>query len=212
MRVGRFKQFLDTFALTRARLWRGIGEACRACLTSSELTVAVAHFPSTFEGLTQSLDEHRIPFQISASRLSLDELAAWSQRCRGQVLVTLAAALPDPPIPTKRLAAPPVSVIVAERFPHPHPDQRLDHLFRKYPGPVRLGRYLATDDAVFRDAIPATLLTVIRQFGLDDHTLITSRVLSRRLEHVLAQRARHLAKWVDADSPEEWLALNAKTY
>ena len=205
----RCECFLDTFALSRARLWEGICDAVRACVAQGEHTLVIAHFPATFGKAEQVLATAGLPFAISPPRVTWDWLSDWILRSPPQIILTLAGALSseiparsDPAI-QQRLA-----VIVAERFPHPVPDRLLVEFFKRGAVPSQLGYYVALDDPTFASAGHDLLVEVMQQLGLDHQSLVSSQLLSRRLQRVLSQRARHLSSWQPADSAEAWLAAH----
>ncbi len=208
-RRSRCHCFLDTYALTRTRLWHGICDAVRSCLNQHKPTLVVAHFPVTFENTVGALEAAGMPYEISPPQVTWDWLTEWMQRHPAHVVVTLAGALIDAGKRNARTAAQgPLAVIVVERFPHPTADQALIDFFQEGAATCQMGYYLALDDPIFRGAGHDLLVEVMQQMGLDAHALVTSRLLSNRLKRILAQRAKRHTVWQPAQSAEDWLNVN----
>ena len=169
----------------------------------------VAHFQSTFIRTQEFLEQFNVDYQVSGAVLRPEDLAEFGRSTRGSVLLTLAGSLDD--MSLARQVVPQsidLSVMVLERHPIPAEDRRIESLCRLWPFHIRLGYFLALDDAVQRRCIHPTTVVLLQQLGLRDHELITSHMLTQRIETVLAREALKNKLQRPAESPEQWFELN----
>ena len=169
----------------------------------------VAHFQSTFIRTQEFLEQFNVDYQVSGAVLRPEDLAEFGRSTRGSVLLTLAGSLDD--MSLARQVVPQsidLSVMVLERHPIPAEDRRIESLCRLWPFHIRLGYFLALDDAVQRRCIHPTTVVLLQQLGLRDHELITSHMLTQRIETVLAREALKNKLQRPAESPEKWFELN----
>ncbi len=169
----------------------------------------VAHFQSTFIHTQEFLEEFNIDYEVAGTVLRPEDLVEYGRSSRGSVHLTLAGSLDDMSL-TRQVVpeAINVSVMVLERHPIPSEDRRIEGLCRLWPYYMRLGYFLALDDAVQRRCIHPTTLVLLQQLGLRDHELITSHMLTRRIDSVLTREALQNESKRPATSPEQWFELN----
>ena len=169
----------------------------------------VAHFQSTFIRTQEFLEQFNIDYLVSGAVLRPEDLAEFGRVSRGSVLLTLAGSLDEMSLARHVIPqAVDVSVRVLERHPIPAEDRRIESLCRLWPFRMRLGYFLALDDAVQCRCIHPTTVVLLQQLGLRDHELITSHMLTQRIETVLTREALQNKSQRPAESPEQWFALN----
>ncbi|MFN9538151.1 MAG: hypothetical protein ACK6A8_02740 [Planctomycetota bacterium] len=224
MRIrGDYDRFADSYGLTPEARELGLLNSIRYRQKKDRAIVVVSHFPRTFEHVQSLLEEQGIDYEISPLRLGpeflLEQLPANRDR-QATVLLTLAPTLDeaalDRPLPVQRKFK--LSMMVLERHPKLEEDRRIETFARVCPCPVRLGYLLSLDDPVIRHCIHPTTIQVLRQLGLRDQELVTSRMVSQRIDRVLKRIAWPASGKVALDSSgnapfisaEEWLSLLAQ--
>jgi hypothetical protein len=100
--------------------------------------------------------------------------------------------------------------MVLERHPNLMEDRRIDQFARIWPFSVRLGYLLSLQDPVIEYCIHPNIIEVLKQLGLRDQQLVTSGIITRRLEKVLQRvnlppRSSSSGRSITEDSAEEWL-------
>lgn len=205
----RFDRYPDCYALTRARLLVELERAIANSRQTSSLSMVVAHFPATFEGIQDHLDQQQIAYRVMSERKSAGQIAQLAAQQPGQVWLTLSGMLTEsdsmPPIEAKCSFA----MIAVERHPDWNCDQRLEKFGRHLPGPTRLGYFLSVSDPAVRLAIPEQMLVLLQQLGFNEQELITSSMVSKRLNIVLKRlKPKKHSSWIDSDSVEEWISAN----
>jgi hypothetical protein len=217
---GDFDRYADNYALTLAARDQGLITAIRYRQSMDRAVLVLAHFAQTFEHLQSLLEDQEIDYQIGPLRLTpeflLEQLPAMPAD-KATVLLALAPTLDltalDRPLPVQRKFK--LSMMILERHPRWEEDRRIETFARVCPCPVRMGYLLSLEDPVIRHCIHPTTVQVLQQLGMRDQELITSRLVSRRLDKVLRRIA-----WPAADesllkrgnssalqSAEEWLNL-----
>lgn len=219
---GDYDRFADSYALTAAARNQGLLKALRYRLPLDQALLILVHFPQTFELVQSLLEEQQIDYDIGPLRLTpefvLEQLPTKSDGA-ANVLLALASTLDEVslerPLPVQKKFK--LSMMVLERHPLLDEDRRIELFARVCPCPVRLGYLLSLEDPVIRHCIHPTTIQVLQQLGLRDQELITSRLVSRRIDWALKRLARAESDW-DADakagssrlqSAEEWLSLLA---
>lgn len=219
---GDYDRFADSYALTTAARNQGLLKAVRYRLPTDRVIVILVHFPQTFELIQSLLEEEQIDYEVGPPRLPpeyLLETLPTKPDARANVLLTLASTLDEMalerPLPVQPKFK--LSMMVLERHPRLEADRRIELFARICPCPVRLGYLLSLEDPVIRHCIPPLTVQVLQQLGLRDQELITSRMVSRRIDQVLKRLG-----WPRSDfsadnrpgnsslqSAEEWLNLLA---
>lgn len=212
---GDYDRYPDSYALTDQGLQKHLLEALRFRQTIDRAIVLVTHFPATFERAQQLLEDNGLSPEIAP--VSFDPnflLNLIDTPTPGQPPVILALARTfddsslDRPVAVRRDLK--ISFMVLERHPRLAEDLRIDQFARVWPFSVRLGYLLSLQDPVIQYCIHPTAIDVLKQLGLRDQQLITSEMISRRLEKVL-QRLNLPAiplsssRTIAEDSANEWL-------
>ena len=207
-----FNRFEDSFALNRPNLWAKLKTAITSQQGQGSCVWLITHFADTFETLQDLLDEWQIEYLICSNELT-PQSALESIRGQNETVLLVLADL----VTVTNSAnlnfdnSDVISMIVVERHPRVENDQKLETFAKSVPCPVRFGYYLAIDDVVIRRVVNDTTIKILKQLGLKDHELITSNMITRRLDKVLAREAKQFATNHRADSAEEWYQLNRPT-
>ncbi len=205
----RFDRYPDCYALTRDRLLLELERAIANSRQCSSLSLVVAHFPATFESIQEHLDEKQIGYRILSERQTASQIAQLAARHPGHVWLTLSGMLTAtdsmPPIEAKCSFA----MIAVERHPLWSRDLELEKFGRNLPGPTRFGYFLSVGDPTVRLAIPEQMFVLLQQLGFNEQELITSSMVSKRLNLVLKRlKPKKSPTWIEADSVEEWISEN----
>ena len=72
---------------------------------------------------------------------------------------------------------------------------------------VEFGYFLSLNDAVLRMTIDDQVIEILKQLGLDDE-LISSTMVTRRLETVLRRTSNDFRGDTPCNSATEWLQVN----
>jgi len=227
----RTQIFPDHYALTQAALEQSICAAAKAQAKLGDLVFLLAHFPDTFAKTQDVLEANQVDYGVSASPID------WSRN-----VVSIRSKLSDinlalAEVFLRGLTASAVhdkhdlniSIIVVEKHPLFSVDRRLQQNFREIPRTVKAGYYLSFEQPVIKTVVSDHVQTLMKQFGMGNHSLVTSELISRRVTRRLKhferiQNERHsksigntldpdsaivTAKtWLPADGPENWLEQN----
>lgn len=214
---GDYDRYPDSYALTNQGVEKHLLEAIRFRQTIDGAIVLITHFPATFERVQQFLEDAGLSPEIAPLKFGPDYLLNLLEsptQDSPPVVLALAQTFDDSsldrPLASRRDLR--VSFMVVERHPSLAEDRRLDQFARIWPFSVRLGYLLSLQDPVIRYCIHPMAIEVLKQLGLRDQQLVTSEMVSRRLEKVL-QRINLPASQsspsrpLTEDSAEEWLKL-----
>jgi len=209
-----FLKFDDCYALDRERLWEALQNAFQSQLSQDNVVILVCHFAATFSAIQEKLIFADVEYEIATQRLTAAWLKNYKVHARGTVLLALAdlideqadSQLKQPFDSTTQLA-----IMVCERHPLRKKDRRIERLGKAIPLPVQLGYFLALDDAVVSLAVNETTLQLLKQMGVEEQELVTSNMVTRRLNKVLDRIEKQIKSDLPADSVEDWLKINAPT-
>ena len=205
----KFNRFEDSFAMTRANLWAKLQIAIAQQQNEGRRVWIVTHFADTFVEIQNLLADWQVEYQICEQEIRPQSAFESTRDQNGSVLLILSDLI------TLTDAAPAtfddsvaIAIIAVERHPLVENDQKLEEFAKRLSCPVRFGYYLAIDDVVVSRAVSETTIQILRQLGMKDHELITSNMITRRLEKVLTKERKQFTKNQRADSAEEWYRLN----
>ncbi len=208
----QFTYFDDAYAFTRESLWNSLQSTLKSNRYANQPVWLIVHFFDTFSWLQDRLDESDVPYEIETSsidakRLNYDPLV--TQSGVRLVLTKTLVSVEDsakPEVDFERSLA----MIVLERHPLIEHDLRIERIARSIPMRVEYGHYLALDDSVVRMVVNDATVRILKQLGMNDHELITSSMVTRRLKKVLRRMQSNFKFDRDADSAAEWIALNSQ--
>lgn len=204
-----FNRFEDSFAMTRVSLWAKLKSAISQQQQQGSRIWVVAHFADTFVELQDLLGEWQIEYEICDRELQPQTALESTRDKDNAVLLVLSdlLTLTD----SAELAfddSVTVAMIVVEKHPLIGMDNKLESFSKSLPCRVRFGYYLAIDDVVVKRVINETTIQILKQLGMKDHELITSNMVTRRLNKVLEREGKLISTNHRADSAEEWYQLN----
>ena len=204
----QFRRHSDAFSRDRPALWRAIRNAIDSQLHQGTPVWLLCHFTDTYEKLQLLLENWRVDYEVVDRPIEPRDLELQRRLNPARVQLLLARLL-DPSVewgsfrPEGRL-----SLIVTERHPWLVQDQRIIECCKQLPLPTELGFFMALDDDLLQDIVNDTALTILEQLGMDRHDLITSTMISRRLERKLRNQVSDFTSDQLASSASVWERLN----
>ena len=205
----RFTRFEDSFAMDRENLWPSLRDSIAKQRRDGFQIWIVTHFADTFSELQDLFDQWDVEYQIGDQLMQPQFAVETSRKLGCGVLLTLAELLtPAESVDREIEGAISLSLIVVEKHPLVENDRRLESFARMISCPVRFGYFMAIDDIVVRRAVNDTTIQILKQLGMKDHELITSIMITRRLETVLSRESAKFTTNHRADSAAQWYKLN----
>lgn len=210
----RFQRYDDSFALTRSALWALLRSTIKRPEHEQKSIWMVCHFPETFSSIQSQLEQWGQDYVVVENPIStaqVDQPTAEDQPLiqPGPIKLVLADLIETP---SERRALvksdAKLALMVIERHPLCTHDQRIDAFARSLSVRVELGYFMSLEDKVVKDVVNDTTLQILKQLGMNDHELIASQMLTRRLNKLLKRRAAKYTTDYPADSAAEWLTLN----
>lgn len=207
----RVEYFPDAIAMKKSGAALGLRKAIEQRLSEDILILVVCHFPSTFFTTQDWLDEWGLSYDIQTTPLRPQQISSTGEFDeRPHLRLVLSEMLEtetglSSSDPNKTL-----SVMVTERHLLSIHDRRVETFCQQLPHPVKLGYFLSLDAPAIAPLIGEMTEEILRLWGMNDVDLITSELVTRRLD-----RAR---KWLDkevqeeqiAESPRDWWILNGE--
>lgn len=209
----QFTYFDDAYALTRETLWNSLESTLKSERYEDQPVWLVVHFFDTFNWLQDRLDGSDIPYEIETSEIDAKRFSYDSSVTQKGVRLVLAKTLlaADATSSSDGNLERSLAMIVLERHPLIEHDLRIESIARSFPVRVEYGHYLALDDSVVRMVVNEATIKILQQLGMNDHELITSAMLTRRLKKVLRRMQSSFESDLAADSAADWIALNSKS-
>ena len=227
----RHRTLLDSFALLDSGKWNAIENAIRGLQKKAQPTLLVAHFPSTFTWIQSQLENSELSYSLTKNRISETDLLKLLRNTESdsplldsatlspeisnspslflilaEQLVLDSEAISNPCFPESESERD-FSVIVCERHPVEKQDFLLKRFIGRLPGKSEIGYFLSLEEPLIRAAIGDNAVLVMQQLGLNEHELITSQILTRRIDRFTKKQNDLETK--SADSPADWLKINA---
>ncbi len=219
-----FQRHPDSFATNRATLYEKLLEVVdsliqqpkqtknrskKDSLRPNDSTVFIAaHFPAEFFRVQNELQKRGIEYEFITRPLD----SQWFLDTAGSphaVYLTLAEFLTETTFNENMAFDSALNLIVVDRHPEPFRDAALEQFARNFPAITRMGYFLALEDRVLHSAINETTLTVLKQMGIEDQGLVSSSIISKRINKVLArEQKRRTGEGTPTESAEDWFELN----
>jgi len=211
-----FHRVEDTFALKREMLWEGIRKTLQSPSQENRSTWLIAHFINTFTEVQDRLEEWGLEYEIVSSKLNANQLdrtgLITNQAFPAPLKLILSELVPAPQDSTSLLPRDPekrVAMIMLERHPQIRHDQRLEAFARSVPLLVEFGYFLALDDPTVLLSFDKKNVQILQQLGLKNQ-LVSSNMVSRRLEIVLKRVSNDFSGDTPSDSAAQWLLINSQ--
>lgn len=209
-RASQVRVCSDTFSISVAGKIKGIIDAIRQRQGQDRFLLVVSHFPETFFQIQDAFNRERIEYDILEGPTSGEMIEQWRQEANhGRVRLSLASFLKLDVDEEPAYYRIPSSIVVCERHPLPRHDRRIREFCGQLACPMRMGYFVSLQDPIVKPLVGDWTEMVLRQMGLRDHELVTSHLVSRRLETGFRKLDRRIVDEQPADSPHEWLRLNA---
>ena len=210
-RKSGFKRFDDAFALNRLALWQSLRSAVQSADHTDKSIWLVVHFTDTFGTLQDQLDLWQMDYMIVTQPVEANQLDNSGLLNTSQIKLILAELIPEAEIENviESDTNQTIAMIVVERHPDFAHDVRLEQFARSLSVNVEFGYFLALDDETIRLVVNDTSIEILKQLGMNEHELITSNMVTRRLNATLPRIAKSFNANKPADSAREWLEINA---
>lgn len=186
----------------------GMMNALEARIEKGESVFLLSHFPDTFSQIERRLERSSLEFTIISGRVDSAQVLELTRKQPGRLFLTMAQMLKLDRYPLPKREQPSLAVAMCQRHPMPSYDSKVAHWCRESVFPTQLGYFLSLEDPVVDHVVNDQVKLLLRQFGLGENELITSSMVSRRLDSVLKRKAAKVESEVDADSVLDWLKLN----
>ena len=199
--------------MTREALYRGMLKAIRLQQSQNKSVWLVAHFPNVFTDCQLMLEKNGIGYQIIQSQMTPEWLREHAGDATRDVFLGLSDMF-EPPREGLEEALDEegfggrIALMVAERHPYGPRDIRLMQFAKSYPALVEIGYYVSFEDAVVEQRIPESTMQVLKAFGFDDEALISSLVVSSRIQKRIRKESAAVDVLEETDSAEEWYQIH----
>lgn len=205
----------DSFAMTREGLYRGMLKAIKLQQSQGKSVWLVSHFPSVFSECQLMLEKNGISYQIMDREITADWLQEHAIDAANDVFLGLSDMLEPPdescdPPDGDNVFRGRIALMVTERHPYRPRDNRLMAFARSFPAIVEIGYYVAFEDAVVKQRIPESTMQVLKAFGFDDNALISSLVVSSRIQKRIQKESAAVDVLEETDSAEEWYQIHER--
>ena len=206
----RLVQHSDAFALTRKALWHSIAKSIKLQQSEGKSIWLVAHFHETFTECQSMLESNGIDYIVETVPVS----PSWFEthaRNAGHLVHLWLADLATPILRTENddLTELPfrIAMMVAERHPFGPRDEKLIACARSLPATVEVGYFLAMEDELVKRLIPDQLIELMKTMGLQEQDLISSSIITKRLQKFIRRGSETADVAGDAESAKQWYEM-----
>lgn len=169
----------------------------------------VAHFPETFSDCQTMLEDNEIEYFVESESITEswfhDQAKATERNVHllfAELAKPLLIDLEQPVASVGRIA-----MMVVERHPFGPCDDRLIGFANSLPAKVEVGYFLALEDELVQRMVPTQMIDLLRAMGLQDRDLISSSMVTNRLQKLIRRSESDDQLSLDAESAEQWFAL-----
>lgn len=202
-----FRVHSDSFARTQLQLDRILAGLAAEQAGRGEAVILVAQFVSDFCGLERALEAAGVRFSVAPHRPDLADAAAGgvilcladSLRAMSELVSAGRNAILRDSLPGR------LNVMILQRHPLDRLDQEMLRPLRQIPTHLRIGFFLSLDNPLVGIGVPAALVQILEQLGMDSHALISSRMLSKRVRVAQRKMAAAVLQVHPVDSAGEWI-------
>ena len=202
--ANRITRHPDTFGMTRERLWDSIAGSIRLQQSMGKSVWLLAHFPETYLACQAMLEQHEIDYFVETDGVS----TSWFfERSAAGAHVRLLLGDLIKPIEFEddvEVCDLKIAMMAVERHPYEPVDDRLLAFASSLPAKVEVGYFLAIDDELVKRLVPDQLIDLLKAMGLQDHDLITSSLVTRRLKKLIGRMSETAQAVEGAESALAW--------
>lgn len=206
----RFRRHDDAYTKTKQALMESVLRAIQTQLEQGKSVWLVTHFPDTFLEYQTFLAESKIDYQIADQALHSNVLQ--SDECEylapGQVHMVLSALIPEIDDSPNQIFDQGLSVLVVERHPLIKHDQRIHAYCKRIGAQVGLGYFQSFEDSIVAEELSEITLVLMEQMGMNDHSLVNSMTITRRIDRKLKRMQKLYSTDIAADNLDQWYELN----
>jgi|GEM_PF-6455284 len=204
-----FEVYPDCFATNQRKLVEGVVQTARQRAEQGEWVIVGAQFANGFLELEKALGESGTEFTVVPPKFSPEVLS------QNRLMLGLTASLQsltgrDFDLVTNLGGQRPgrLNVMVLQRHPLRSNDEAFATTLNQIPLHVRAGFFLSLDDPLLGVSVPETLIEILQQMGMSNHQLVSSRMLTRRVQATQRRIAAVVNDPKPADSVQEWMDIN----
>jgi hypothetical protein len=201
----------DALWMTPEAKLRGLCENIEAQLPHSSLVLVVAHFPATLTQIKAEVEHYRLTPVVHDQALTTANVRRLAdQGSAPPVVLVLAERLaPDPSPEPVAGHAKPVTILVGERHFLRGNDEKILEFAKGLGRPCRLRFHLSLRDPLMEAIGGDWIAGMVGNLGAKETDAIESRMITRQIQNAQVQFTKRGMNDCKADSPEQWLALNA---
>ena len=154
----------------------------------------VIHGLDIYETIQDALNQRNISYDIVSHPIEVDDLkqprSSQSLLDTNSVKLILADLIPESHRSTERtVTGQTIAMFVLDRSEQIKNDDRIEQFCKNIPFHVELGYFLALEDPLVQRVLDPMALIVLEQLGLDQHDLITSNMITSRLNRLLRRES-----------------------
>lgn len=178
----------------------------------SEQVLIIAQFATTLDDACEALQHAKIDYDFDTDHWDLQTISELLDRQDRRRVAILAESLPnsDPEeqwdLPDDNL--PTMSIVVLERHPLQHADDRIVRFAKCLPCRSHLQFLVSLDDPLMRRFLGDTAHGLLQKLGMGEDEAIESRLVTRHIVSAQQKIEQYSYGNSKAESPEEWFDLN----
>ncbi len=194
--------------MTREAMLVAMLDALKVRQQKGEVVLVLCHFPKSFQSLQEYFEESALQFDIVTESIDAELIKEQGARTECPVLLSMAPMLSPQDQKLPRQSLPHIALVGAERHPLLKYDKAIEEWSKNIPYPVQLGYFLSLDGPLLSLMVEDKIKKMLEMFGMGQNELITSHMVSRRVDSWLKKSTNQVTSEKPADSLEEWLELN----
>lgn len=189
-----FRRHDDAYARTRQLLADAIRKSILRQQEMGKTIWLVAHAQDIFNDIQDRLGQWKLDYEIVMQPIEVKQLLLASENQplldAGSIKLVHASLIPSTkPDGSKPDLETTVAMFVLDRNRDIEHDDRLDLFCRNVPIKFEVGYFLSLEDELVRTVLDDTAMLVLEQMGLAQHDLITSTMITSRLNRNLRRRS-----------------------
>lgn len=189
----------DAYARSRSKLNRSIITSIHRQQELGRTIWLVIHSPEIYVATQELLDSEGLSYEVVRDEIDVREpnmaQTMWPLIDSRAIQLILAPLIPETtPSPEKAISNRTVAMLVLDRSSDIGNDDRLERFCKNLPVPFELGYFQALEDPLVSRVLDDTAMIVLEQLGLDQHDLITSNMITSRLNRLLRREAKQKSR------------------